>query len=189
MTFGKKKINTFISILFAPAFVLGIYFFDFESVALYASGFMFVFLLYALFRKQKLKQLITPLVYFIFMLLAYFLHSVSVVKLIPALLSAGFFFAFLFAYLAKKEMVLSFAKRFSPKEIDSITQEYLASSDIYWVFVLLLNTLIQLFLVFYDDNRLWAFYSSLGWYIYLFVALTLQIIYVKMQIKKKGEGL
>ena len=187
MIFGRFKINTAVSILFAPSFVLGMYFWGFNSVALWSSIFMFLYLLYAIVRKQDLKTISTPIIYFVFVLVAYSLESMSFVKLIPALISAGFFILFFLAFIANKEMVLGFAKRFSPKEIDEKTQRYLAKSDAYWAVVLLTNTLTQLALVFYDNNELWAFYSSVGWYFYMLIALTIQIIYVKIQVSKEKK--
>jgi uncharacterized membrane protein len=145
---------------------------------------MLAYLVLIILTKQSIKTVATAAVYFVFIAGAYFLHSMSFIKLIPVLLSAGFFLFFLSAYFGKKELILGFAKRFSPKQIPQKEQEYLAASDGYWSGVLLGNTLIQILFLFYENNVFWAIYSSVGWYIYMFIALIIQLIYVKIQVSK-----
>lgn len=174
---NSSKINTFLSLAFAPLFVLGLRFFEFEEVTLAFALFISLYALFALFTRQSLKNLSTPLLYFIAVILAYYYSSIEFVRLIPALISGAFFIFFFNAYLQKKAIVLSMLRRFYKKELEKRKENYIAQSDGYWAFVLFINTLIQLFLVFYDNNDLWAFYSSVGWYILLFFALIIQIVY------------
>lgn len=172
-------INRFVSLLFPVTFIFFITVYEFRDVALLYALFMFGFLFLSLVTKQSLKEISIPLIYFVFLVLAYFFNSLEYIKLIPALLSSVFFLLFLRSFIYKKEVVLYFTKKFYPKELDAATQKYLASGDGYWSVALGINTLIQIALVFYGDNLLWAFYSSFGWYVYLFFVLLLQILYGK----------
>lgn len=175
-----SNISTAISLLFPPTFVLFMHFFGFERVAFSYAIFMFLYLLLALWQKHDLKEVSTPLIYFGFVVIAYWLSSMEFVKLIPALISATFFLLFLNAYIQKKELILSTTKKFY-KKLSQKQEKFVAKSDGYWAFVLLINTAIQVGLVFYDNNELWAFYSSVGWYIFMFIALILQIGYGKFR--------
>ncbi len=171
-----SSVNTAISVLFPPTFVIFMHFFGFEKVALAYAVFMFLYLILSLVMKQDLKTISTPLIYFAFIVLAYLLSSMEFVKLIPALISASFFLFFLNGYLQKKQLILTITKKFYNKLTEE-KEQYIAKSDGYWAFVIFLNTVIQVSLVFYDNNELWAFYSSVGWYIFMFFALFAQIMY------------
>jgi intracellular septation protein A len=181
-----SQINTFISLAFAPVFVLALRFFSFENVSFVFAVIMFVYTLFILYKKESLKTLSTPLIYFIFVLFAYYYINIAFVKLIPALISGAFFLFFLNAAIQKKSVVLHMFRRFSKREIEKAKEEYIAKSDGYWAGILLLNTLIQLLFLFYGSNEVWAFYSSVGWYVLLFIALVLQILYAKIFYEKRG---
>jgi len=99
--------------------------------------------------------------------------------LVPAGISSIFFIIFLHAYLNKKELVLYFTRKFYPLKLRQKEVEYLCRSDLYWVFVTFLNTIIQMLMGLYANETIWVFYSSIGWYIYLSLALIIHIIYGK----------
>lgn len=168
-----------ISFAFPPSFVICMYFFGLKSVTFWFAVFMFIYLLVLVWTKSSLAEIATPFIYFIFLMIAFIFNSIEFVKLIPVLISAGFFLLFVTAYVQKRELILKFTKKFY-KKLTIKDERYIARSDGYWAFVTLANTLIQLALVFYDDNKLWAFYSSIGWYGFMFIALALQIAYGKL---------
>jgi len=174
---NTSSLNTFLSLTFAPLFVLALRFFEFENVALSFTFLMFIYLVFVLITKQNLKSIATPFIYFVLVLIAYYYSSIEFVKLAPTFISGAFFIFFLNAYIQKKSIVLKMMKRFYKKELGETKENYIAQSDGYWAFILFINTLIQLFFVFYDNNALWAFYSSVGWYLLMLFALILQILY------------
>lgn len=178
------NVSIFLSLIFAPSFVLSIHYYNVDTVAFVYAIFMLFYLLTAIIFKGSLKNISTPLIYFSFILMAYIFTSFQVVKVIPALISLTFFIIFLIAYIQDKKIILSFTRKFYKKEIDQRTIEYLGSSDGYWAIILLINTSIQTGFIFYNNHELWAFYSSVGWYIYLFFAFILQVIYEKIFIKR-----
>lgn len=182
---NMSNLGIIVSLLFPPSFVIALYYFDFNSVAFVYCVFMLMYLIVSLLLKQDLKSISTPLIYFSFVLIAYMLSSMEFIKMIPALISVTFFFVFLMAYIQKKELVLKFTRKFYKKELSIKKQKFLALSDGYWAGVILVNTLIQVGLVFLENNELWAFYSSVGWYVFLILALALQVVYEKLFISSK----
>ena len=189
---SRQKLSTFntlLSLIFPPSFILFITYYDFQSVSFLYFLFMLVYIAILIFKKQNLKEISTPIIYFCFLFIAYLLSSIEFVKLIPALISISFFLFFLKSYIKKEHIILTFANKLFPNKLDSKTQNYIASSDGYWSIALAINTIFQIFLVFYDDNKLWAFYSSIGWYIYLFVVFILHFLYGKFYILKNKEVL
>jgi uncharacterized membrane protein len=169
-------VNTIISLVFPPSFVLLIHFFNFSDVAFTYGAIVFLYMLFLIVKKEKLKSISTPIIYFAFIVIAYMLKSMAFIKLIPVLISATFFFVFLNAYIQNQTLILNMTKKFY-RNLDQKKADFIAKGDGYWALVIFINTLVQLGLVFYDNNELWAFYSSIGWYILMFVALVLQIVY------------
>ena len=104
-----------------------------------------------------------------------FLYTSS--KMVPALFSLLAVALFLASVVRKNSLTLALTRRFYKKELNSKEEAFLAKSDLYWFFVTTLNTFIILFLTLYASNTTWAIYTSIGWYLYLFFALILQILY------------
>ena len=175
-----KKFNTLLSFIFAPSFILLLQFFDFKTISLVYALLMLCYLLFSIIIKTDIKTIATPLIYFIFIVIAYFFSSLEYVKAIPALISSFFFLFFLESALSRRHTVLKFSQKFYKKELTISEEKFIASSDGYWAVVTFFNVLIQVALIFNDNNQFWAFYSSIGWYIFLGMALVLQILYGKI---------
>ena len=184
-----SNLGFIVSLLFPPSFVICSYYFDFNSVTLAYTLLMLLYLIVSLVYKQSLKSISTPLIYFLFVLFAYMFSRIEFVKMIPALISGSFFLFFIFSFIQKKGIILSMTQRFYKKELNPEKQRFLASSDAYWAVIIFMNTLVQIGLVYYENNELWAFYSSIGWYIYLFIALAFQILYEKLFISSKLDAI
>ncbi len=179
-----SNISIVISILFAPSFIISLQYFEFKSVTISYAIVMFFYLFGLILLKQDLKTIFPSIIYFIFLILAYILSSMEFVKIIPALISAIFFMLFLTAYVQKKKLILSFTKKFYKKELGVEEERYIANGDGYWAVVTFVNTSIQIVLAFFASDTIWAFYSSVGWYFYFFIALSIQIIYGKFYVSK-----
>ncbi len=123
----------------------------------------------------------------ILFIIGYF-DTMEFLKIIPTLLSLLVFFFFLEAYVKKKKLILTYTQKFYKKELSVEKKMFLASSDGYWTGIILVHTLIQIALVFYAKNEFWALYSSVGWYIYLLLALSLQILYERLFIISKVKS-
>lgn len=166
-----------LALLFAPSFLISLHYIEFKTVVLSYLFLSILFFMYIFFTKKTLKDLIIPSIYVLLLLLAYFNSSFEIVKFIPVFISATFFALFIDATMHKREIILSFTKRFYKKELSQKEVLFLKNGDAFWVVVTFINTLIQFTLVFYGSNAIWAFYSSVGWYIFFFTSLIVQIIY------------
>ena len=178
----------FLNILFAPVFVLLIHYFEFKSVVLvYLIGAVF-YLGYKIKSRVQIKELVVPMLYVTLLGIAYGFSSIQAVKYMPTTLSAMFTVMFVDSYLHKRYMILGFTKQFYKKELKSHEVEFLKRGDLYWVFVMGLNTLIHIYIVNFCSDIVWAFYSSVGWYFYFFTALIAQILYGKIYGTKMYIG-
>jgi len=176
--------SNLLSILYAPLFIVLLYNFEFKLVVLLYLGFATIFFIYRYFKKETLKDLFLPSFYLLSLSVAYVFASVEVVKLVPVAISAVFFVMFVDSYVNKKELIYESTKRFYPKKLQDWEVEYLKRSDGYWALVTFINTTIQIFVVVYGDDIVWAFYTSVGWYIFFFISLISQIIYGKVYAYK-----
>lgn len=173
-------ISNLVILLFAPSFLLLVHYFNFKKVV---SGYIFISLIMLLFffiKKKKVQDYIVLSVYIILLSVAYFFTSFSIVKLIPTLISLAFFTLFTQAAAKKQALIYKVSKRFYKKKFTPQEIAYLKKGDAYWALVILLFMIGQVIVVFFASNVVWAFYSSIGWYIYFIVALILQILYGKM---------
>ena len=172
------------TIAFAPMFVLLIHYFAFKSVVLVYLFIAAAFFLYSFLKRSSYKDMLMPSIYLMALSVAYYFSSLESVKYIPVTLSMLFLLLFIDAHLNKKYMVLGFTKRFYKKELDDAEIEFLKNGDAYWIGVMGINTLIHLYVVNYTCDVVWAFYASVGWYIYFFMSLLVQIIYGKVYAVK-----
>ena len=170
----------FLNIIFAPLFVLLIHYFEFRSVVLFYLGMAAVFFVYMYIKKTTYKDMVIPLLYVIILSVAYYFSSFETVKYIPVTLSTIFFLMFVDSHYNKKYMILGFTQKFYKKELQKEEIAFLKKGDFYWILVMLINTLIHLYIVNFSSDLVWAFYSSVGWYVYFFGALIAQIIYGKV---------
>ena len=167
------------SILFAPTFVLSLHFFDFRVTSLIYLIIAIFFFIYTWRHKESYKDLVMPTIYIIALSIASYLSSFETVKFIPVTLSMIFLTLFIDSHYNKREMVLEFTKRFYRKELSQAEENFLKDGDFYWIFIMLINTCIQIYVIYYSSDVVWAFYTSIGWYILFFVSLIVQILYGK----------
>ena len=171
----------FLNIIFAPLFVLLIHYFEFRNVVLVYLSMAVIFFVYMYIKKSSYKDMVIPSLYVVILGVAYYFSSFETVKYIPVTLSSIFFLMFVDSHFNKKYMVLGFTQKFYKKELKKEEIDFLKRGDFYWVLVMFINTLIHLYIVNFCSDLVWAFYSSIGWYIYFFGALIAQIIYGKVK--------
>ena len=168
------------NIILAPMFVFLIHNFEFRVVVLGYLVMALLYFVYQFFKMKSYKNLLIPSVFILTLGIAYYFSSLQTVKYIPVTLSSIFLLLFIDAHFNKKYMILEFTKQFYKKELSKDEIEFLKKGDGYWVVVMLVNTLIHLYVVNFTSDIVWAFYSSIGWYILFFTALIAQIIYGKV---------
>ncbi|MDB2562669.1 hypothetical protein N9X61_03600 [Sulfurimonas sp.] len=108
------------------------------------------------------------------------MNSFQTVKLIPVLSALTFFIIFLHAAIQKKELIFKFTTRFYKKPLSQEEIKFLKKGDIFWAVAIFIYILLLSGLVYTGDDALWAFFSSIGWYIYFLITLIIQIIYGKV---------
>ncbi len=176
--------SNILSVLFAPVFVILLHYFEFDMVVKFYLIVAIVFFIYSFSRKQYARDMLMPTVYLVALILANCFSSMEVVKFVPVSLSLLFFVLFVDAAWNKKHMILGFTKQFYPKELDEAEEAFVKNGDGYWAVVTFVNTLIQIYVVYAGSDIVWAFYTSVGWYILFFVSLVAQIIYGKVYAVK-----
>jgi len=171
--------SSLLTLLFAPSFLLLIHYFAFEQVVILYIIFSLLLLFYAYQKKKKFEDFVVLGIYVVLLSVAYFYASIDIVKFIPVFTTMAFFTLFAEATLHKKELILKLTQKFYKKELSNAEVEYLKLGDIYWSISILIYMFIQIGLVFFATDELWALYSSLGWYVYFLIVLGFQIIYGK----------
>lgn len=130
--------------------------------------------------RKKLEDFLILGIYLILLCVAYMYASLQSVKFIPVFTSMAFFALFAESALHKKELIYKLTQKFYKKELNENEKQFLKSGDLYWAISILCYAIVQIVLVFVASNEIWALYSSIGWYIYFVLVLSVQIIYGKM---------
>jgi len=177
-------LKNILNLLFAPMFVVLIHYFELKLVVLGYLLMAIVYFIYSYMNKNSFQDMIVPTVYILILSIGYYFSSLQSIKYIPLILSSIFLMMFIDSHLNKKYMILGFTKRFYRKQLSSAEEEFLKHGDLYWVVVMSINTIIHFYVVNYTSDAIWAFYSSIGWYILFVTALIAQIIYGKVYAVK-----
>ncbi len=173
------KMSSVLTLLFAPTFLILINFFQFKTVVLVYILLSVIVLVYAFAKRKKTEDFVIVAIYFVLLCLAYMSDSFEAVKLIPVFSALTFATIFAYSALKKQEIIYKFTTKFYKKKLDKFEVIYLKQGDSFWAVAIFLYALFLVSLVFFSDDTLWAFFSSVGWYIYFVIVLTLQIIYGK----------
>jgi intracellular septation protein A len=173
----------FLNILFAPLFVLLINYFELKDVVLVYFLIAIMYLFYCSIQRKKIVDIAIASMYVLVLGMAYYYSSIKMVKFIPTFLSVLFLIIFLNSHIKKKYMILDFTKIFYKRKLSKEQETFLQRGDLYWVFVMLINTIVHIYIVYNCSENFWAFYASIGWYGLFLSALGAQIIYGKVRYK------
>lgn len=138
-----------------------------------------LFLIYTYAKKKKSEDFIILSIYLLLLSVAYYNNSFESVKLIPIFTAMTFFVIFANSTLNNKELIFKFTKKIYKKDLSDAETIFLKKGDRFWAGAILIYIIVLMGLVYYGDDTLWAFYSSIGWYIYFCLVLLIQIIYGK----------
>ena len=172
------------TLLFAPTFLLFIQYFEFKTVTLVYIFLSFIALIYAYIKKKEKEDFVILIIYLLLLSAAFFTNSFNTVKFIPVFSAMAFFSIFAYGAIYKKELIYKFTARFYKKKLSDAEIIFLKKSDAFWAFSILLYSILLISLVYYGDDALWVFFSSIGWYIYFLLILSLQILYGKVYALK-----
>ncbi len=169
--------NLLISLLYAPALLLAIKYFDIKTISTY---FIFISLLWLGSNlKSGLKEMIIPLVYLIFAIFAHLLKSTLALKLLPLFISSIITLYIFYSYLNKSSFIFIFLDKIG-KKVEQEERDYIQRSTLFWFFASLINLSIHCYILYIDDIILWGFYASIGWYTIFVASGIIQIIHKKL---------
>jgi len=169
-----------LTLLFAPTFLILIKYFEFKTVSLVYIFLSLLFLFYTYLRKKAFEDFVIITIYLVLLLFAYSLDSFEVVKYIPVFSAMTFCLIFIHSYIKKNEIILKFTTRFYKKELSKGEILFLKEGDLFWAIAIFIYSMLLISLIYYNNDSLWAFFSSIGWYIYFIVVLSIQILYGKI---------
>lgn len=162
---------------FAPAFIISLHYFEFKKVVLSYLLLSIILFIYTIIKKKQFKDFIIPIIYIMTLIFIYFYTNYKIIKFIPIIVSVMFFVFFLDATINKKELILKFTQKFYSKKLSHGEILFLKNGDLFWAIITCINVFIQSMLALQKNDVLWLFYNSIGWYIFFFISLLIQIIY------------
>lgn len=123
--------NFLISILYAPIVFYSIRNFDIKSVSLFIFVISICWLIVVY--KKGYKESVFPLIYIVISILAFLLNDVTVLKILPALLSALLSLFILYTYITKNSFIFIFLEKVG-KSVPKEEKEYIQRSTLFWFF-------------------------------------------------------
>lgn len=166
------------SLLYIPV-VMGVYLYagvKMAGIALFILGSIFALINWL--KEHQLKTLASPLIAIVLGLIAYTSSDFFSLKLYPLLLSLLFLAYFIYSVVMKRYFLIERVEKFKKRDLTASERKDIIHSHWFWIFVLLLNSVIHLMLVMSANLTLWALYSFTGWYLLFGAAMIVQIVYV-----------
>ncbi len=166
------------SLLYVPV-VMGVYLYagvKMAGIALFILGSIFALINW--FKENQLKALTFPLIAIVLGLIAYASSDFFSLKLYPLLLSLLFLAYFVYSVVMKRYLLIERIEKFKKRDLTGNERKDIILSHWFWIFVLLLNSVIHLVLVMRANLTLWALYSFVGWYLLFGAAMIVQIVYI-----------
>ena len=168
-----------LTLLYVLFIVVGLRFFEPQVVGIALFSLAAPWALYELY-KNRFKNVLVPLAATTVGFFVWFLDSTLVFKILPVLITSLFFVKFAEAVIFKRPFLAKMVQK-TPKMVWS--EEKLAlidSSHLYWLIITSINLVLQIALLF-ASMKIWALYTTVGWYLLFGGALALQIIYGKVR--------
>ncbi len=168
-----------LTLLYVLFIVVGLRFFEPQSVGAVLFALAAPWTLYELFR-NRFHNVLVPLAAATVGFLVWFLDAVIVFKLLPVLITSLFFVKFAEAVMFRRPFLANMVRK-TPKIVWSEAKlAFIDTSHGYWLFITGINLLLQVAVLF-ASMKIWALYTTVGWYLLFGGALALQIIYGKVR--------
>ncbi len=172
--------SSLLTLLFAPSFLLLTHFFKFQELVFTYIIIALFFLLYAYVKKRKTEDFVILAIYLVLLSLAYYFDNFETVKFIPVLSAMTFFTIFALSAMHNNEIIYKFTTKVYKKKLSDGEIKFLKKGDRFWAVAIFIYAMFLLYLVYYSNDAMWAFFSSIGWYIYFGVTLFVQVTYGKL---------
>lgn len=168
-----------LTLLYVLFIVVGLRFFEPQIVGIALFSLAAPWALYELI-KNRFQNILVPLTATAVGFLVWFLDSVVVFKILPVLITSLFFVKFAEAVIFKRPFLANMVRK-TPKMVWSEEKlAFIDSSHSYWLFITTVNLLLQIAVLF-ASMKIWALYTTVGWYLLFGSALALQILYGKVR--------
>jgi len=168
-----------LTLLYVLFIVVGLRFFEPYVVGMALFTLAAPWTLYELIR-NRFKNILVPLAATTVGFLVWFLDSVLVFKILPVLITLLFFVKFAEAVIFQRPFLATMVQK-TPKMVWSEEKlAFIDSAHSYWLIVTGINLLLQIAVLF-ASLKIWALYTTVGWYLLFGGALLLQIIYGKVR--------
>ena len=168
-----------LTLLYVLFIVVGLRFFEPHVIGVTLFFLAAPWTLYELY-KNRFKKVLVPLAATTVGFLVWFMDSVLVFKVLPVLITSLFLVKFLEAVIFKRPFLANMVQK-TPKMVWSEEKlAYIDSAHMYWLIVTAINMVLQIAVLF-APMKIWALYTTVGWYMLFGGALALQIIYGKVR--------
>jgi len=168
-----------LTLLYVLFIVVGLRFFEPHVVGIALFSLAAPWTLYELI-KNRFQNILVPLAATVVGFLVWFLDSTLVFKVLPVLITTMFFVKFGEAVIFKRPFLAKMVQK-TPKMVWSEEKlAYIDSAHLYWLIITTINLVLQIAVLF-APMKIWALYTTVGWYLLFGGALALQIIYGKVR--------
>lgn len=174
--------NLLISLIYAPIVFYSLKNFELKTVSIA----IFIFSLFWLaFTIQKgLKEFLFPLFYLFISILAYFLESFLLLKMLPLLISILISLFMFYTYFSNNSFIFIFLDKIK-KKVEEREKEYIQKSTLFWSFTSVINVFIHIYVLSIQDLNYWIIYSSVGWYFVFAISGIFQFIHKRLYFNKE----
>ncbi len=168
-----------LTLLYVLFIVVGLRFFEPHVVGVTLFAVAAPWTVYELV-KNRFKNVLVPLAATTVGFLVWYMDSVMVFKVLPVLITSLFLVKFLEAVVFKRPFLAKMVQK-TPKVVWSEEKlSFIDSAHMYWLIVTTINMVLQIAVLF-APMKIWALYTTVGWYMLFGGALALQIIYGKVR--------
>lgn len=177
--------NLLISLIYAPIVFYSLQNYELQLVSL--CIFLFSLIWFTFTFRKGIKEYFFSILYICISILAYFLDSFTVLKILPLLISfivSSFIF---YTYLSQNSFIFIFLEKIK-KKVEDKEKEYIQRSTLLWFFASLINLAIHSFILYNGNIQYWIFYSSIGWYFIFILTGIIQFIHKKLYFNKEENA-
>jgi len=168
-----------LTLLYVLFIVVGLRFFEPSVIGMALFSIAAPWTLYELF-KNHFKNVLVPLAATTVGFLVWYMDSTLVFKVLPVLITSMFFVKFAEAVIFKRPFLANMVKK-TPKMTWSAEKlAFIDSAHLYWLVITTVNLVLQIAVLF-APMKIWALYTTIGWYMLFGGALVGQIIYGKVR--------
>lgn len=168
-----------LTLLYVLFIVVGLRFFEPETVGLALFALAAPWALYSLIT-SRFEKILLPLAATAAGFLVWFLDTVLVFKLLPVVITTLFVVRFSEAVLFKRPFLAAIVQKTPKVRLSEEKLAFIDASHGYWLAVTGINLLLQIAVLF-ASMKVWALYTTAGWYLLFGGALLLQILYGKVR--------